>query len=51
MTIMMLMMVSTLSMGTVGTFLPSIGKAKIAGKIAYDIIDHVPGVQVDEPGK
>lgn len=51
MTIMMLMMVSTLSLGTVGTMLPSIGKAKIAGQFAFEVIDHIPSIQVDEPGK
>lgn len=42
--IMFLMLVSTLSLGTVGTFLPSIGKARIAGKFAYDVIDDIPGI-------
>jgi len=51
MTIMFLMLVSTLSLGSVGTVLPSIGKARIAGKFAFDVIDHVPGVQINEPGK
>ena len=47
----MLMMVSTLSLGTVGTILPSIGKARIAGKFAFEVIDHVPSIQINEAGK
>ena len=29
--------------------MPAINGAKIAGKFAFDIIDHVPGVQANEP--
>lgn len=41
---MFLLLVSTLSLGTIGPMIPSIEKAKIAGKFAFDVIDHVPNV-------
>ena len=30
--------------------MPSIKGAKVAGKMAFDVIDHVPGIQANEKG-
>lgn len=38
---------------TLGTMAPhskAIAEAQIAGKLAYDTIDHVPKIKVDEKG-
>lgn len=39
-----------MSMATVGSNMPALGGARVAGKMAFDIIDHVPGVQANEKG-
>ena len=39
-----------MSLATAGQNLPAITGAKVAGKMVFDIIDHVPGVQANEPG-
>ena len=46
----LLLMSSTFNFSTAATMLPAIGSAKVAGKMAFDIINHVPGVQSNEPG-
>ena len=44
MTIIFLVIISVMTLATAGNGLPAINGAKIAGKFAFDIIDHVPGV-------
>lgn len=44
MSIMFLLFVSTFTLAGVGTVMPSIAKAKIAGKFAFDVIDNIPGI-------
>lgn len=42
--VIFLVLLSTISLAGAGTNLPAISGAKVAGKMAFDIIDHVPGI-------
>ena len=49
-TVIFIVLVSVMALATAGQNLPSITAAKVAGQMAFDVIDHVPGVQANEPG-
>jgi ATP-binding cassette subfamily B (MDR/TAP) protein 1 len=49
-TVIFIVLVTVMSLATAGQNIPAISGAKVAGKMAFDIIDHVPGVQSDEKG-
>jgi len=42
--IIFLLLLSTISLAGAGSNLPSISGARVAGKMAFDVIDHVPGI-------
>jgi len=35
--------------GAAGPHIRSVSEGKIAGKLAYDVIDHIPGIIPNEP--
>jgi hypothetical protein len=43
-TIIFILIISSSALATAGNNLPAISGAKVAGKLAFDVIDHVPGV-------
>ena len=47
-TIIFIVVISITSLASAGSNMPAIEGAKIAGKSAFDIIDHVPGVQANQ---
>jgi hypothetical protein len=47
-TIIFIVMISIFSLGTAGNNVGPITGAKVAAKMAFDVIDHVPGVQANE---
>ena len=40
-----LLLVGSIMAGSLGSSMPAVQKARIAGKMAFDIIDHVPEIQ------
>lgn len=48
--VIFLIMLSTISIAGAGANMPSISGAKVAGKMALDVIDHVPGILPNEIG-
>ena len=46
-TIIFIMLISTTAVATAGTNLPAISGAKVAGKMAFEVIDQIPGVLAD----
>lgn len=39
-----------MGIGIVGTQLPALVTARIAGRFAFNVIDHVPGIKANEKG-
>ena len=50
-TIMFCMMMGSFGLGNCGPIIKLMAEAQIGGKLAYDVIDHVPKVNVNQTGK
>lgn len=49
-TIIFLLLISTMNLSMVGSSMPSLITARIAGRFAFNIIEHVPDIKANEEG-
>jgi ABC-type multidrug transport system fused ATPase/permease subunit len=48
--VLFLLLVGTIMFGSIGANMPGVAKAKIAGRFAFKVIDHIPEIKCNEKG-